>query len=72
MPLEKLSAQLSAQQVEEQRYPSSINSGIKSGIENSIDSNGVQNTKKLPPVELWHPEYCGEIDLQIKANGDWF
>jgi hypothetical protein len=27
---------------------------------------------KIPPVELWNPEYCGEIDLQIKANGDWF
>ena len=27
---------------------------------------------KTPPVELWDPEYCGEMDLQIKANGDWF
>ena len=27
---------------------------------------------KIPPVELWDPEYCGEIDLQIKTNGDWF
>lgn len=24
------------------------------------------------PVELWSPKYCGEIDLEIKANGDWF
>ncbi|MFT5759197.1 MAG: hypothetical protein ACI9LM_003954 [Alteromonadaceae bacterium] len=28
--------------------------------------------KSLPPIETWHPPYCGEIDLQIKANGDWF
>ena len=27
---------------------------------------------KIPPVELWDPDYCGEIDLQIKSNGDWF
>jgi len=27
---------------------------------------------KIPPVELWDPDYCGEMDLQIKANGDWF
>lgn len=27
---------------------------------------------KLPPVEQWNPPYCGEIDLQIKANGDWY
>jgi hypothetical protein len=26
----------------------------------------------LPPVEHWDPPYCGEIDLQIKANGDWY
>ena len=28
--------------------------------------------EKLPPVELWNPDYCGEMDLSIKANGDWF
>jgi hypothetical protein len=28
--------------------------------------------KKLPPIELWDPPYCGEIDLQIKPNGDWY
>jgi hypothetical protein len=26
----------------------------------------------LPPVHLWHPEHCGEIDIVIKANGLWF
>jgi len=28
--------------------------------------------KKMPPVEQWDPPYCGEIDLHVKANGDWF
>jgi len=28
--------------------------------------------KSLPPIETWNPSYCGEIDLQVKANGDWF
>lgn len=28
--------------------------------------------RKMPPVELWDPPYCGEIDLQIKADGQWF
>ncbi len=27
---------------------------------------------KIPPVELWDPPFCGDIDLQIKANGEWF
>lgn len=29
------------------------------------------DAKKLPPVELWNPPYCGEMDLVIKANGEW-
>jgi len=28
--------------------------------------------KSLPPVHLWNPEYCGEIDLVIKRDGTWF
>ena len=28
--------------------------------------------KKMPPIESWDPPYCGEIDLQIKVNGDWY
>ncbi|WP_371375239.1 DUF1285 domain-containing protein [Thalassotalea aquiviva] len=27
---------------------------------------------KIPQVEQWDPPYCGEIDIEIKANGDWF
>lgn len=35
--------------------------------------HGKPNTPlALPPVEQWDPPYCGEINLQIKANGDWF
>jgi hypothetical protein len=26
----------------------------------------------LPPVHLWNPPYCGEIDLRIAADGTWF
>lgn len=26
---------------------------------------------KIPPVELWDPPYCGEINIHIKANGNW-
>jgi uncharacterized protein len=28
--------------------------------------------KALPPVHLWHPAYCGEIDMRIAADGNWF
>jgi hypothetical protein len=26
----------------------------------------------LPPVHLWDPPYCGEIDMRIAADGTWF
>jgi hypothetical protein len=29
-------------------------------------------TKGPPPVHLWHPPYCGEIDIRIAADGTWF
>jgi len=29
-------------------------------------------TKQLPPVEDWNPDFCGDIDLQIKSDGSWF
>jgi len=24
------------------------------------------------PVERWHPENCGEIDIVIKSDGSWW
>ncbi len=26
----------------------------------------------LPPVHLWNPAYCGEIDIVIRKDGVWF
>lgn len=26
----------------------------------------------LPPVHLWHPERCGEIDIRIRRDGSWW
>ncbi len=26
----------------------------------------------LPPVERWTPPYCGEIDMEIAADGTWY
>ncbi len=25
----------------------------------------------LPPVHLWDPEFCGDIDMRIKRDGSW-
>jgi hypothetical protein len=29
-------------------------------------------TKGPPPVHLWNPPYCGDIDMRIAADGTWF
>ena len=28
--------------------------------------------RALPPVELWNPPFCGDIDMRIAADGTWF
>lgn len=28
--------------------------------------------KGPPPVELWDPPYCGDLDMRIAADGTWF
>lgn len=28
--------------------------------------------KGAPPVETWNPEFCGEMDLVIRADGSWW
>ncbi len=27
---------------------------------------------KLPPVHLWNPPFCGDIDMRIAADGTWY
>src|SRR6476469_10006202 len=28
--------------------------------------------KGAPPVHLWNPPFCGDIDMRIAADGTWF
>lgn len=32
---------------------------------------GKKSGKGLPPVHLWNPEFCGELDIHIKRDGSW-
>ncbi|SIN75398.1 DUF1285 domain-containing protein [Vannielia litorea] len=27
---------------------------------------------KLPPVHLWNPKFCGDLDMRIARDGTWF
>ena len=28
--------------------------------------------RSIPPLEKWHPEHCGRMDLKVLANGEWW
>lgn len=34
-------------------------------------AGAAQPRRGLPPVHLWNPPHCGEIDIVIKADGGW-
>jgi len=42
-------------------------SGLSSVAEAARQAPG----RGLPPVHLWHPEHCGDIDILIRADGVW-
>jgi hypothetical protein len=41
----------------------------KSGLASIAEAAKAE--RGLPPVHLWHPEHCGDIDIVIRADGTW-
>jgi len=46
-----------------------MNTGGLEGIAASIKKTGKTG---LPPVHLWNPPFCGDLDIRIAADGTWF
>lgn len=49
----------------------------KSGLEGVAQAAqsaqaGGAGERGLPPVHLWNPAHCGEIDIRIRKDGVWF
>ncbi|AUH34874.1 DUF1285 domain-containing protein [Paracoccus tegillarcae] len=46
--------------------------------DNRVNAQGIAEAarkagkKGLPPVHLWDPPFCGDLDMQIRADGTWF
>jgi hypothetical protein len=39
------------------------------GIATAARDSGVRG---LPPVHLWNPPFCGDLDMRIARDGSWF
>ena len=44
----------------------------KPGLEGVVAAAKQAPGRGLPPVHLWNPPHCGEIDIVIKRDGLWF
>lgn len=48
-------------------------SGDAAGLAALISRAGAETGGRgLPPVERWNPPFCGDIDMEIRADGTWF
>jgi hypothetical protein len=41
------------------------------GLE-ALISRATRAGKGAAPVERWNPDFCGDLDMEIKADGTWF
>ncbi|RFC67476.1 MULTISPECIES: DUF1285 domain-containing protein [Mesorhizobium] len=41
------------------------------GLE-ALISRAARAGKGLPPVDRWNPPFCGDLDMEIRADGTWF
>ena len=41
-------------------------------LEGLTDAARKAATKGLPPVHLWNPPFCGDLDMRIASDGTWF
>src|SRR6476661_8844106 len=44
--------------------------GLTAAAQDAATTNSAE--KVLPPVHLWNPPFCGDLDIRIAADGTWF
>lgn len=45
---------------------------VTAGFDSLLSGAGQLEAGKLPPVHLWDPPFCGDIDIRIARNGSWY
>ena len=44
--------------------------GLTAAVRDAADTDSI--SKGLPPVLLWNPPFCGDLDMRIAGDGTWF
>src|SRR6476661_4033007 len=44
--------------------------GLTAAARDAADTGA--GAKGLPPVHLWNPPFCGDLDMRIASDGTWF
>lgn len=45
---------------------------VKPSAENLAAAAKAAGRKGPPPVHLWNPPFCGDLDMEIRRDGTWF
>ncbi|MHC0053522.1 DUF1285 domain-containing protein [Actibacterium sp. D379-3] len=45
---------------------------VKPDVENLASAARAASKKGPPPVHLWNPPFCGDLDMRIARDGTWF
>ncbi|PWR03971.1 DUF1285 domain-containing protein [Meridianimarinicoccus roseus] len=45
---------------------------VKPSPDDLVASARAATKKGPPPVHLWNPPFCGDIDMEIRRDGTWF
>ena len=45
---------------------------VKGGLDALAGAAKSAGKKGPPPVHLWNPPFCGDLDMRIAADGTWF
>src|SRR5262245_51555270 len=44
----------------------------REGLTAPANDAATTSGKGLPPVHLWNPPFCGDLDMRIAGDGTWF
>ncbi len=45
---------------------------VKPTVDNLAEAARAAGKKGPPPVHLWNPPFCGDLDIRIARDGTWF